>query len=101
IIHSKSPGMFTSCFQKNNIDAAYFRLAAKSAKQAIFMCKHMGLSGMNVTAPYKEKMLRHVDVVHDEAKAIGSINTIVVKNGILHGHNTDYFGVSQSFADAG
>ena len=101
IIHSKSPGMFTSCFQKNNIDAAYFRLAAKSAKQAIFMCKHMGLSGMNVTAPYKEKILRHVDIVHDEAKAIGSINTIVVKNGILHGHNTDYFGVTQSFADAG
>lgn len=101
IIHSKSPGMFTSCFQKHNVDAAYFRLAATSAQQAIFMCKHMKLSGMNVTAPFKEKMLKLVDVVHDEAKIIGSINTIVVKNGMLHGHNTDYFGVTQSFADMG
>ncbi|MFW5850732.1 MAG: shikimate kinase [Bacteroidota bacterium] len=101
VIHSKSPGMFRSVFAHERIDAAYFRLAAKNAKQAVFMYKHMGLSGMNVTAPYKEDMLRLVDVIHDEAKIIGSINTIVTQDGKLHGYNTDYFGVSQSFKDAG
>ncbi|MDA3882111.1 MAG: NAD(P)-binding domain-containing protein [Bacteroidales bacterium] len=101
VIHSKSPGMFRSVFAHEQIDAAYFRLAAKHAKQAVFMYKHMGLSGMNVTAPYKEDMLRLVDVIHDEAKIIGSINTIVTRDGKLHGYNTDYFGVTQSFKDAG
>ena len=101
VIHSKSPGMFRAVFAHDSVDAAYFRLAAKHAKQAVFMYKHMGLSGMNVTAPYKEDMLQLVDVIHDEAKIIGSINTIVTQDGKLHGYNTDYFGVTQSFKDAG
>ncbi|MFO7867760.1 MAG: shikimate kinase [Bacteroidales bacterium] len=101
VIHSKSPGMFRSVFTTEKIDASYFRLAAKNAEQAICMYKHMGLSGMNVTAPYKEDMLALVDVVHDEAEIIGSINTIVTQGDTLHGYNTDYFGVTQSFKDAG
>jgi len=100
IIHSKSPLMFNNAFEQGNIDAAYFRLAAKNAEQAIFMFKEIGISGMNVTAPYKEDMLKLVDEVHEEAKIIGGINTIVEKEGKLHGYNTDHYGVTQSFANA-
>jgi len=74
---------------------------AKDAEQAIFLYKSLGVSGMNVTSPYKEKMLKLVDWVDKSAAAIGGINTIVTRNGELYGYNTDYYGVTQSFVDAG
>ena len=47
---------------------------------------------LNVTIPYKQDALALCDVVSDEAKQIGSVNTVVNKNGTLYGYNTDYFG---------
>lgn len=49
-------------------------------------------SALNVTIPYKQDALNLCDIVSDEAKAIGSVNTVVNKNGTLYGYNTDYFG---------
>lgn len=47
---------------------------------------------VNVTIPYKKVALALCDKLSDEAKAIGSVNTIVNKNGKLYGYNTDAFG---------
>ena len=47
---------------------------------------------LNVTIPYKQDALSLCDIVSDEAKMIGSVNTVVNKNGTLYGYNTDYFG---------
>lgn len=49
--------------------------------------------GINVTIPYKEAVLPHLDYVSDEARAIGAVNTIVKRDGKLFGYNTDYFGL--------
>ncbi|MDR0940785.1 MAG: NAD(P)-binding domain-containing protein, partial [Bacteroidales bacterium] len=101
VLHSKSPDLFNAQFQAAHKNAVYVRIMARDAKQAIFLYKSLGVSGMNVTSPYKEKMLKLVDKVDESARAIGGINTIVTRNGELHGYNTDYYGVVQSFADAG
>ena len=45
---------------------------------------------INVTIPYKELVMPYCDVIDDAARAIGSVNTIVNKNGRLEGHNTDF-----------
>ncbi len=50
--------------------------------------------GVNVTIPYKKDALALCDVVSDEAASIGSVNTVVNKDGILYGYNTDYYGFS-------
>ena len=47
---------------------------------------------INVTIPYKELVMPYCDVIDDAARAIGSVNTIVNKNGRLEGHNTDFAG---------
>ncbi|MDL2287489.1 AAA family ATPase [Eubacteriales bacterium OttesenSCG-928-G02] len=49
--------------------------------------------GLNVTIPYKIEAMKYLDIISEEAKSIGAINTIVNKNGALHGFNTDAFGV--------
>lgn len=101
ILHSKSPNMFNAMFAHAGKDAAYVRLAAKDAEQAIFLFKSLGIKGMNVTSPFKEKIIPFLDVIHDEAKILKSVNTIVERKGKLHGYNTDFYGVTQSFEDAG
>ena len=47
---------------------------------------------INVTIPYKELVLPYCDEIDDAARAIGSVNTLVNKNGRLEGHNTDFAG---------
>ncbi len=48
-------------------------------------------SGLNVTSPYKEKVLKYVKA-DPLATKLGNVNTIYLKDGILYGSNTDYFG---------
>jgi len=49
----------------------------------------LGLSGANITVPFKEEAFRICDEVDDFASRIGAVNTIIVKNGKLYGKNTD------------
>ena len=101
VLHSRSPGMFNKVFGKSNINAAYLRLAAKDPSEAVSVFRSLGMKGMNVTAPFKESILEYLDEIHKEAEILGCVNTIVDKNGILHGYNTDPYGVIQSFKDSG
>lgn len=48
---------------------------------------------INVTIPYKERVMPHLDVIDKSAMAIGAVNTVVNKNGMLYGYNTDYMGM--------
>lgn len=54
------------------------------------------IRGLNVTIPYKEDMLEVVDVLSDEAKTIGAINTITIEDNVWTGHNTDCYGFGKS-----
>ena len=49
--------------------------------------------GINVTIPYKEKVIPMLDYVDDNARKIGAVNTVVNKNGKLYGYNIDYSGM--------
>lgn len=52
-------------------------------------------SGVNVTIPYKKDVIPYLDEISDEAKKIGSVNTVVNRGGKLCGYNTDYEGMSR------
>ena len=58
-------------------------------------------SALNVTIPYKTDAFDLCDVVSDEAKSIGSVNTVVNKDGTLYGYNTDYYGFVYMLKRAG
>ena len=57
--------------------------------------------GINVTIPYKEEVIKHLDFIDEKAKAIGAVNTVVNKDGKLSGYNTDYFGLKSLLDENG
>lgn len=54
-------------------------------------------SGINVTMPYKQDVIKYLDQTDDIALEIGAVNTVVNKNGELYGYNTDYYGLKYLF----
>jgi len=59
----------------------------------------LGFSGVNVTFPYKEAVAPLLDSLTSTAAAIGAVNTIVVQDGKLVGHNTDASGFARAFSE--
>lgn len=99
--HSFSPGYFNEKFQNEGIDAVYERHELPSITEfPALVASVPELVGLNVTIPYKEKVMEYLDVVSPEARAIGAVNVIKVEhNGSkveLKGYNSDVIGFSRS-----
>ncbi len=101
VLHSKSPLIFNHYFQKSEINARYTRIAGRSPQKSIELAELLQFSGLNVTAPFKERVLPLLDQVDSVAQKINSVNTIILKNGKRYGYNTDYLGVIDSFKAQG
>ena len=101
ILHSRSPQLFNSVFEKMGIEAFYTRIRALSGKDVIEIIKNLNISGANITTPFKEEVMPYLDFISDDAKLIGGVNTIVNADGKLSGYNTDHFGVTRSLIESG
>lgn len=55
--------------------------------------KSRNFKGINVTIPYKKDVIPYLDGLNEVAKRIGSVNTVVNREGKLYGFNTDYYGM--------
>lgn len=62
-----------------------------------FFMKQRNFKGINVTIPYKQKVIPYLDYIDNSAKEINAVNTIINDNGKLKGYNTDIIGVKASF----
>ncbi len=93
IEHSLSPVMHNAAFEALGLDAIYlaFRVAEHDLGDAIRGAKSLGIAGLNVTIPLKEKALAFVEA-DDIASRIGAINTIDFTSGTPTGYNTDGIG---------
>ena len=58
---------------------------------------HFGFDGLNVTFPYKQEVIPLLDGMSEAAEALGSVNTVVLRDGGRVGHNTDMSGFRESF----
>ncbi len=97
ISHSFSKKYFEDKFQRlmlKNYSYEVFDLAELSEVENIF--KTENLIGLNVTIPYKEKILPYLDELSDEAEKMGAVNCIVIKNNIKKGFNTDAVGFEKT-----
>ncbi len=89
VSHSKSPLLHNSLFKYLDIDACYTRYLLDDGELLKEKFLSLGLDGINITVPFKENAFDACDKLDEYAKNIGAVNTIVLRNGQLHGFNTD------------
>ena len=98
IDYSFSKYYFNQKFKKEGlIHSLYMNFDCENLAQVLETLKQKKLKGVNVTIPYKEKIIPHLDKISKEANEIGAINTISIdEKGKLLGYNTDCFGFEKS-----
>jgi shikimate dehydrogenase len=93
IRHSISPAMHNAAFQKLGIEGNYSLLPVERAEELGKMLSELKAdpdwAGANVTVPYKEKIIPHLDRLEGAAADLKAVNTIIRKGDQLIGHNTD------------
>jgi shikimate dehydrogenase len=101
--YSVSPAMQNAAFSATGEDYCYvpLRVVPENLEAAIFGLQALGFAGANVTIPHKESAIRYMDTVSAEGRSIGAINTIVVKDATLCGHNTDWSGFARVLKEIG
>jgi shikimate dehydrogenase len=98
IKHSYSPFIQNYALELMNLDYIYlpFDVPAENLKSAVNGVLALGLKGLNVTLPHKEKIIKYLDELSEEASIIGAVNTIVNDHGKLIGYNTDAHGILET-----
>lgn len=75
------------------IDDYVYEIKEIEPQNVEYFIKSKDFSAINVTIPYKETVIPYLDHIDESARKIGAVNTIVNKNGVLYGYNTDYSGM--------
>jgi shikimate dehydrogenase len=99
--HSLSPQLHNYWIKKNNINAVYDKkkLDSSDLKHLIFKVKNKEISGINVTVPFKKEVISHLDKLTLDSEATQSVNTILLDNDKIIGHNTDISGFESAIKD--
>lgn len=105
IAHSASPAMHEAAAEAVGLRAHYQLVDVPGADAAqlralLSSLAPIGFCGVNVTFPYKEAVLPLLDELSPGARAVGAVNTVVVRDGRLVGHNTDATGFARALAQA-
>jgi len=98
--HSLSPLLHNYWFKKYNIKASYSLIETEvnQIDKVINKIKKKELKGINVTIPYKQKVIPYLDLVINDAKQTSSVNTIYLNDdNKIVGENTDVYGFDCSF----
>ena len=106
IKHSISPLIHNMAFEKTGVNGVYlaWEVEAKDLQASIENIRRYNMFGVNLSMPYKQEVIPYLDELDVSARLIGAVNTVVNKNGILVGYNTDgkgFFKSLPSFAIRG
>ncbi|MDD4362843.1 MAG: shikimate dehydrogenase [Atribacterota bacterium] len=94
IENSLSPFIHKSFISEHSLNYCYlpFQIKKENLVKAIIGAKSLGVKGLNITFPFKEKTILLLDEIDSDAENIGAINTILIKNNKICGYNTDWKG---------
>jgi len=94
VAHSLSPVIMNAAFRRENVNAVYLALHAKTLKDLMTCVREIPIHGLSVTMPYKQAILQYLDNADSHTNKIGACNTVVrAQDGKLYGFNTDTSGV--------
>ena len=99
IKHSLSPVLHKYWFDKYGLDASYSIIETKNEdlKDVFKRIRNHELAGINVTLPFKQKVINQTDQIVNDAELTGSVNTILLENNKIIGENTDVFGLQAAY----
>ncbi|MGA8866029.1 MAG: shikimate dehydrogenase [Candidatus Sulfotelmatobacter sp.] len=94
VSHSLSPAIMNAAFRRENVNATYLALHAKTLKDLMTCVREIPIHGLSVTMPYKQAILPYLDNADSHTNKIGACNTVVrAQDGKLYGFNTDTSGI--------
>ncbi len=100
IDYSFSRTYFGNKFKNESLPYTYQNFDIESI--ALFpkiISENQDLKGLNVTIPFKEKVISYLDFLDDDAKKIGAVNTIKIYENRMTGYNTDHYGFKKSLEE--
>ena len=100
IRHSLSPILHNYWFKKYKIDADYsiIKTEDKDLPNIVKKIKNKDLSGINITLPFKQKIVPFLDILINDAESTSSVNTLYLDNKErIIGENTDVFGLQAAY----
>lgn len=97
VTESFSPIIHNTLFHQHGIDALYAAFPAKDLKETFTALEALGVEGLSVTAPFKETIIPLLNGLDDEARRIGSVNTVIKKADRFIGSNTDVAGLRHGY----
>src|ERR1700759_4966120 len=79
------------------IDIAELGLGVAALPELLTAAERMGFAGLNITHPCKQAVIPHLHELSPDARALGAVNTVLLREGRRVGHNTDWFGFAENF----
>jgi len=97
ISYTLSPLMHNTAAEALGLNYSYnvFDIRAKDLPAALEGLRALGIVGVNVTIPYKERVVKYLDALSAEASEVQAVNTVLNQNGTLIGYNTDIYGFAE------
>jgi len=94
VSHSLSPAIMNAAFRRENVNAVYLALHAKTLKDLLNCVREIPIHGLSITMPYKQAIIPYLDNADSHTNKIGACNTVVrAQDGKLYGFNTDAAGI--------
>ena len=99
--HTLSPVFQQAALDYHAIPVTYsaWPTPPESLRETVNRLRGAEYMGFNITIPHKEQLLDLVDDVNDMARNVGAVNTVLNRNGVLTGHNTDTYGFVRSLKE--
>jgi shikimate dehydrogenase len=79
------------------IDLTKLGLGVEALPDLLTAAQRMGFDGLNITHPCKQAVIPHLDELSDNARALGAVNTVILRDGKMIGENTDWSGFAEPF----
>jgi shikimate dehydrogenase len=100
---SKSPAMFSEVIKRTGMKGVYvpFMVHPDNLGAAMQSLRVLNIAGANITVPYKEVVVPHLDILSEGANIIGSVNTVVRDGDKLKGYNTNAIGFMDALDNIG
>lgn len=99
VSHSLSPAMHNAAFAELGLNKVYVPFEVEDVAQAMTGFRVLGVKGVSVTIPHKQKVIEHLDSIDPVAKNIGAVNTLVIDKQHIHGLNTDWLGANRALTE--